>query len=403
MADTIVTQSAGPRLPLRRLVQVAAVLIGGILIAQAAAGDGVLVLRNGQVLQGRIAERGDRFVVGLAHGEISVAHNEVELACANLDEAYRLKRAAVTPGSLNEHRRLGEWCLRHGLVRQAIQELKSAELIQPKDPRVELLKRRIEQAIMKPSPPPVAPAPATAEKPAAVPERAASRRLPPEAVAGFTAMIQPMLLNGCSAAACHGNAGASPFRLARAAAGRALTGRLTNRNLRAVRNWIDESSPASSKLLSYAARPHGGTRHVPSRKMRADQYERLVLWVELVTKAEAERPAGAAETAARASRTTPGEPQADPQRGTAENRNGPVPKAVAAAAGSKTAVPAPVPAEPGQSLSDNAAASVPVGAFVLKDPFDPAIFNRRYHARPPAGGNRQAEEHLPRPAGRATR
>ena len=54
--------------------------------------DGLLVLRNGQVLAGQITQAGDYYVVTLGGAsEIRLKTSEVEAVCGSLDEAYDFK------------------------------------------------------------------------------------------------------------------------------------------------------------------------------------------------------------------------------------------------------------------------------------------------------------------------
>src|SRR5688572_744254 len=78
--------------------------------------DGVLVLRNGFVLQRRITPIQDVYLVTMgASGEIRLPKSEVEFHCHDLDEAYLQQRDALKTDEPAEHLRLAEWCLRHGL------------------------------------------------------------------------------------------------------------------------------------------------------------------------------------------------------------------------------------------------------------------------------------------------
>jgi hypothetical protein len=76
---------------------------------------GVLLLRNGQAIEGKIARAGDLYYVALPGGEIRIQVADVELCCRSLEEGYWRKRAAAELGNVHDHLRLAQWCLRHGL------------------------------------------------------------------------------------------------------------------------------------------------------------------------------------------------------------------------------------------------------------------------------------------------
>ena len=94
----------------------------------ATARDGVLSLRNGQVIRGKISLLGDRFVVTLPKGgQIRVPVHDVELEGKNLGEIYDFKRAKLLHPRPEDHLRLAHWCLNQHLVLRAMQEVEEAK------------------------------------------------------------------------------------------------------------------------------------------------------------------------------------------------------------------------------------------------------------------------------------
>src|SRR5688572_23670670 len=74
--------------------------------------EGVLVLRNGHVVQGRITRLGDRYLVSLGESsEVRFPVGDVEFQCGSLDEAYFRKRDILDPTSIRQRLDLAEWCL----------------------------------------------------------------------------------------------------------------------------------------------------------------------------------------------------------------------------------------------------------------------------------------------------
>ena len=112
----------------------------------------VLLLRNGEVLCGAIAKVGDRYVVTLGNGsELRIAVREVEMHCLDLDEVYLRKRASLTADSIAEHLSLADWCLCNSLHHHAADELLKAITIDPCHPRIAWFERRLQSAITQPS------------------------------------------------------------------------------------------------------------------------------------------------------------------------------------------------------------------------------------------------------------
>ena len=175
---------------------------------------GVVLLSNGQVIEGKITRVGELIYVTFPNGEIRLKLSEVEFCCRDLKEGYRRKRAAMQPGNVRHHLAMTQWCLRHGLPDHAAAELSDAMAAEPSHPMIGVLNRRLKMATQPPSKPsrgvePAEPSPSFEELDRLV------RRMPPGTVETFTDTIQPMLVNNCTAAGCHGPQPASEFWLIR--------------------------------------------------------------------------------------------------------------------------------------------------------------------------------------------
>lgn len=351
--------------------------------------DGVLLLRNGETMQGKVTRTGDHYFVAVPNGEIRVKAGDVEFVCDTLEEGYLRKRSFIRLGTAQEHLQLGEWCQRHGLVEHAQRELAEAEAIEPRHPMIAVLRRRLE----------------IAQRPAQQPQRATEgvenasigpedldrliRGLPPHSVETFTQDVQPVLMNHCIAAGCHGADSTSKYRLLRAPAGRPASRRLTQRNLHATLQWVDQTNPTASPLLTAPMQPHGPAKTPVFSKGQADQYQRIAVWVHQLTRTPEASPSA----------------QVQPQKGHLSQAM-PTPAALAAGAAGQpagsTAKPAADDASPfdggGFAPTDGGERGPdgpqggrndalhrpevkrgnPFPGFVPADPFDPEIFNRRY-------------------------
>jgi len=402
--------------------------------AAPAASNTVLLLRNGRTLEGRIARAGEYYYVALAGGEVRIGAEQVEFWCADLEDGYRRKRAAIRPGIVEDHLRLAHWCLRQGLYGHATAELADARRAEPTHPMIELLGRQLAAAQNPPSPQPPRLALSTAAahpKPQTgpTPEEldAMVEELPREAVKTFARTIQPLLINTCGSAACHGPDAPSEFRLRRIPPDRPPSRLTTRHNLHAALQWVDRSNPASSALLTGPTEPHGPANAPVFSKFQTAQYQRLVDWVHQVTGAQT--PDAAAQAAA--AEEPPNAATADGDTaapGTATGAAGPAetpataavvpsipklfdqppdarPLAVSQTPGGRDPSALPdqevlsgraVPAGYEEALSGPASGGAEAFApeddpprgpirrgakiegFVPKDPFDPEIFNRRY-------------------------
>ncbi|MHC4177091.1 MAG: hypothetical protein ACYSWU_06275 [Planctomycetota bacterium] len=333
--------------------------------------EGVLLLHNGEAIEGRVSRVGELYYVALPRGEIRVRAADVEFWCRDLHEGYRQKRAAIRPGdvngNVNGHLRLAHWCLRHDLLGSAARELADALDDDPTHPMIDLLERRLRIAIEPP--PPRLPSKPTDRAPSPEELDRLVRGMPPGTVEAFTQTIQPLLINNCAAAGCHGPRPQSEFQLLRIPHGRPPGRRLTQRNLQAVLRWVDREDPAASRLLTASIRPHGTAEKAIFSEAQAAQYKRIDDWVNRVSK----RPAPKVPETVAARQQPPARAILAELRGLdsllPETSDAPGPQPA-----DDSIFDLQEPAVPGPSVKRGA----PLPVFVPVDPFDPEIFNRRY-------------------------
>jgi hypothetical protein len=243
--------------------------------------EGYLLLKNGEVLEGKVFVAGDQYYVALPAGEIRVKRAEAECFCRDLEEGYHSKRAKFDAPQVQDHLALAEWCLRHKLTGHASRELADALAADPKHPRIALVQRRLELALREPPPAGVPSAPTNA--PTHDDLDRLVRSLPASTVETFTNSIQPLLLNHCATAGCHGPASTGGLRLLRMPAGRTPTRRLTQRNLHATLAAVDRKKPAESRLLTLSIEPHGGATSPVFSGRDVEKVRQLTAWVHAVS------------------------------------------------------------------------------------------------------------------------
>ncbi|MCC6126800.1 MAG: hypothetical protein IT426_17695 [Pirellulales bacterium] len=387
-------------------------------------GRQLLLLRNGQVLEGRVAKLKDHYLVDLPDGEIRVRTAEVAFVCRNLEEGYRRKRAAIQTENWRDRLELARWCHKHAMAEHAAAELAAAEVASPGNPLVAALRRQME------------PVPESAAKPEksnalddAVPNEELDcmvRGLPPKTMEAFTQTVQPMLMNNCTAMGCHGPQSTANFKLFRVSAGEAANRRLTQRNLHAVLQYVNREHPEQSRLLTLPAAPHGPAKKAIFTERQTGQYFRFSQWVmgfdtrdfpksaELM--AEQDLPQNPAEDLPADSLSAPRLLPGDARRAKpliAERKTPAKPNSAADAASSEIA-PASYQEPPAEFLHSSRARpgkasfppqpqprlpmekvkrGAPLPQPESKDPFDPEIFNRRYHkAETPPERGKQSED-----------
>jgi hypothetical protein len=328
----------------------------------------LLLLRNGNVLEGEITQAGDYYVVLQGTSEIRLPARDVEAQVATLEEAYQLKKFGLFGRGAGPHLSLAEWCLRHGLHARCGEQLVEATRAEPEHPQIAQVERRLALAVeVKPARSPTATKSTSSVTVRSDDLEKAIRALPKASVERFAAVVQPLLLNRCGANQCHGANSKAEFHVLRPAAGQAATQRFTQRNLYAALQYIDAANPDESPLLVLPQKQHGSSLVSVFDKQTQKQLEDLKAWVRMTVAA-----------------TEPATPATIPI-GESATLSQP------ATGASAPSQPAPQPSgefsptvqatrpttESPMALGPNARGD----RFVPRDPFDPEIFNRRFGAK----------------------
>ena len=363
---------------------------------QLAPQEGMVLLRNGQFLKGRVSRSGDRWVVWLPDGEIRLRADEVELVCRDVADAYRQKRERIKPGQLRDRLQLVQWCLQYELLEEAGQELAAARAIDDTHPVIPVLERRLQLAL---NPPPshereTDPATGPLGQAAMVSNAQLDRlvrQMPAGTVEEFTQHIQPLLVNTCAAGSCHGPASKSDLMLLRIPADRPATRRVTQRNLHAVLGQINHAQPSQSPLLTRPTAPHGPLKTPIYVDPASPQLQQLAAWVTSV--------AAAAEPSKLSPSMTAGaQPAATGGPNGSSGEQSPVVRTAFSEGPPRGRLlpTAPKPLPEGEQdeapltdelpqLSEPPRVPQPKLRFEPADPFDPELFNREYS---PRKGNR---------------
>ncbi len=367
----------------------------------------LLLLRNGEVLKGRITRDDPYYRVVLNDGELRVKIAETELVCKNLDDAYEFKRSRLALGRADDHLDLAEWCLRQSLPGYAAKEISASLALDPQNPRCDFLDRRLRQLLE---------APATAKVDKAVEAHPVSnedldrlvRGMPPGVVESFTATIQPLIMNSCATSGCHGPGSKSSYIILRIPGDRSGARRLTQRNLQSTVQMLDYQNPQQSRLLTAASRPHGSAASAIFDAQTV-KYRQLYSWIALVT----QRPPGSADlsdqpaTVGLPSQAAKSLNQAG-DAGVANSEPAPKPpkapyrtRAARAAAvhtgDAESSAKERTPSGP-QATGERPASSGPFPTEAA-DPFSPEAFNRQL-AGPPADGPPSNDAHEAEPKGK---
>lgn len=334
--------------------------------------EGVIVLRNGNVLVGVVRQSGDYYRIESAGAVLQVPAAQVDTHCRTLDEAYEIRRRDRTGLTADSHVELARWCLRQNLLDQAARELLDARTLDAGHPALASLQMQLEQIIQIKTLPPAAPG-AAAETSVALPGRskplpeAPPLEIPAEARTQFVRSIQPMLIHTCASGGCHQTGSSRQLQFNRWALDGNGNPAFVRRNLAAVIEQIRQDDPASSPLLRYARQEHGGAPGALSKPLEPFQLTMLVEWINNATG------------------FVPPEPVAPSQEANAGATGELVAVQERAPESTSGGAPPPLPA----ALTPAVVAAAPRQAapFVPRDAFDPDIFNRRVAARETVTGS----------------
>jgi hypothetical protein len=314
----------------------------------------VLVLHNRHVLEGNVTPAGDYYLVSLGKtGQVRLAAKEVEMVCRDLQEAYQRKSEKIAGKPASAHLDLADWCIKQSLFDGARREIALVRQLEPQHPQIASLEKRIEFATTT-AKPVVRSIPSTATVSAEQLERTMKEQ-PPGTVEHFTAVVQPILMDRCGAAKCHGSGATTSFQLLQPIPGKIASRRFTQRNLFAALGAVDKELPEQSPLLEMARKPHGFTKAAPFKTDEDRQYREIAKWIHSLRIVPPQAPPATVSPAALGTLR--------PQMGD----NG----SPAAWIG---------PADESASTGGDSAAAAPLTAG--RDPFDPEVFNRRFHGAP---------------------
>jgi len=394
------------------------------LLAQDEPGERVIVMSTGRVLKGFATRNAGGWLVEQSTGRVQVPIEQVSVVASSLADAYRRQRDSVVKPTPATHLALAQWCVTYRLYDEAQAELRECLQLDPENTSARRLLRRLDDAVAAPGPAVDRAAPRLNLNSFDVQEAESLGGLSTDAAIMFTQRIQPLLINKCGNASCHGTTTTAQrpregFQLLNVRAGTSAHRLYTERNLAEVIRYLDLDDPALSPLVAIPKDAHGGISTVFVGASGDSQHRMLRDWVKHVAeerrkdeqlaaarpKLDTRSPREYVQQAA-ATQAVPARQPINPpaELDPAGNSAGPRPIATlspgssasiatdrdARPTRSDTSDPAGLPshnreARPtadraGSHSGDRAGTSdVPDTA----DPFDPDAFNRKYHAPAP--------------------
>lgn len=239
----------------------------------------LVMLKTGRILSGMVSRNGGGYLVEQPNGRLQLGVDEVQFVFSNLREGYRKLRDSVVHPTPASHVDLATWCISHRLYDEAQDELKKCLKEDPENEQARRLLQRLTDTMRVNLPP--AGIPSTPRKSAEgflQPSVESLGGLSRETATQFTSRIQPLLLNKCGNAACHGLSSSNEFRLSTARIGGNGSRQTTERNLAETMKYIDLDDVARSPLLSVSQNHHGGRGTIFVGPAGTEQMKLLRTW-----------------------------------------------------------------------------------------------------------------------------
>jgi len=364
------------------LLIASAVPVAAQVVKSSANGRHCLLLKNDNVLFGNAYQLGEFVIVRTGPSdEIRLPRSDVACWAKSLADLYQYRVDHRSDKSLESHLKEARWCMQYELFKQAEAEIRAAKAISPNHRSVVLLdgqlKRRRERT--KHSAAPIVSV-STANFVQAVNPRDVGRRdanqrdigeanrVDPMTLRGFASHVQPTLINRCGR--CHDQDSELDWRLTVPPSGSRATSRITRVNLAASLRFVDRGNPEQSILLIKATSPHGGT-DAPLSGRNAKAIHAFKRWLIYTSNSAPQPPLGRVERD--------------------RNPNQPALTSTALTSTAPSAASLSIVAQASFTSEGSAVPTSPVGSPIDSDhpqrlptvnnPFDPSLFNRRFHRR----------------------
>lgn len=336
-----------------------------------------LVLFDGRVVEGSVEERPGGYLIHQSSGAIVLPFEMIRVAATSLTEAYEKQRDNFAFPTANDHLTLAQWCYSNRLFAQANAELEAVLRLEPQRSEARELLKLVDDATRRQA------ARHTASRgPESGTGERTSGRIRTETHAAFIGRIQPLLVNKCGNATCHGTASTNGFRLANVRTGLRHQRLQSDHNLAAVLAQISAEHPQQSPLL---LKPQD--REMPVHRgvffgaTGDNQVQMLRDWI---SGAAADIVDSGAVSATGDEAAAGAEPAPTGQGPSAP----PVGPAIPVVERPETAFSRPKPKVievPGPGSPRSSDLLRKVLDEERPDPFDPEVFNRQVHGLPPRG------------------
>ena len=216
----------------------------------------MLLVRGGRLLEGDIRRGAGGYVVNVPSGNMFVPFEHVKFEADSKADAYRKLRKSMPDLTASNHIALARWCISDQQLHAAQTELSDALALEPSRQEARDMLRRLE-SLMHPRTATHLTLPRPARRTGdgfLANEVKSLAGLPRDLAQKYVLRIQPLLLNKCGNAKCHGGESGSGLKLRHRHGVTRLT---TERNLASIVTFINLAAPDQSPLLVIPQGNHG--------------------------------------------------------------------------------------------------------------------------------------------------
>ncbi|GHT32323.1 hypothetical protein FACS1894214_4160 [Planctomycetales bacterium] len=244
------------------------------------------LLKTGLLVEATVSTGENSVELKSQYGTMQVPKENIEFAGETREDIYQYKKSLITPNSCTQELNFAEWCLDNNFYNEALVEFQNALLTVPNDNLKNYIQQRLEQVQHNTALTGIKAEDAdnTTDADSATDERADSfdrwaNGVPKSVFDTFAKKVQPIMVQRCASAACHGSNSPQQFKLN---IPRQPGGKTTRNNLRATLQFIDPDNPGASPVLSAMVSRHCGKRALFS--VESEQYNNVVDWLQLAAK-----------------------------------------------------------------------------------------------------------------------
>ncbi len=325
-----------------------------------------ILLTNGNVLFGEAKQQGEWILILNGEGNVSqLPRQQVACWAPSIEDLYQYRVDRREAGDLEGLARDAQWCLDHELYSHAASLIREIGAIAPDNRLARSLEKQLRNRTDGPDDPAVT-LPSVQSASHTASDGPSALNLAD--LKTFAGQVQPMLANRCGS--CHSDPSDRKWSLHLPPHGARPSSRMTRENLQRSIEMIDANAPNQSLLLTKAVSPHGGVES-PLDARDAKAIESLRFWIQRAAASMLTSPSELAADAPNDSFL----PQSAILSGTTAEPNATNPSVF-------EAIEPPTI----RSSEKPVQTKTPIGTTRLPEvvnPFDPEIFNRKFHPPQP--------------------